>query len=55
MSRDLKKWCNLSLLIQALESLDQLVYICQSDSSSTVRRRAKEALFSLGEFHSGLP
>ncbi|PVD34013.1 hypothetical protein C0Q70_05275 [Pomacea canaliculata] len=40
--------CTALSVLEALESLDQLVYICQSDSSSTVRRRAKEALFSLG-------
>ncbi|XP_076450883.1 rho family-interacting cell polarization regulator 2-like isoform X2 [Babylonia areolata] len=35
--------------LEASESIDQLVYVCQADSSSTVRRKAKEALFSLGE------
>ena len=32
-----------------MESIDQLVYVCQADSSSTVRRKAKEALFSMGQ------
>ncbi|KAL8580671.1 hypothetical protein ACOMHN_004713 [Nucella lapillus] len=35
--------------LEAVESVDQLVYVCQADSSSTVRRKAKEALFALGE------
>ena len=38
-------------LFQAVESIDQLVYVCQADSSSTVRRKAKEALFSMGQSH----
>ncbi|XP_070200744.1 rho family-interacting cell polarization regulator 2-like isoform X2 [Littorina saxatilis] len=35
--------------LEAVESIDQLVYVAHSDSSSTVRRKAKEALFSMGE------
>ncbi|GFN76144.1 protein fam65c [Plakobranchus ocellatus] len=36
-------------VIEAEESLKQLVHVNQSDPSSTVRKRAKEALYSLGD------
>ncbi|XP_064601476.1 rho family-interacting cell polarization regulator 1-like isoform X2 [Liolophura sinensis] len=36
-------------LLRASESINQLVYLCQTDSSLTVRARAKDALYSLGE------
>nr|KAG5694181.1 hypothetical protein BaRGS_016027 [Batillaria attramentaria] len=41
--------CAALSVLEAIESIDQLVYVCQADSSSTVRRKAKEALYSLGD------
>lgn len=41
--------CAALSVLEAVESIDQLVYVCHSDSSSTVRRKAKEALYSMGE------
>ncbi|CAG5115189.1 unnamed protein product [Candidula unifasciata] len=41
--------CVALTIIEAEESIEQLVHVCQSDSSSTVRRKAKEALYSFGE------
>ncbi|KAL4224801.1 Family with sequence similarity 65 member [Mactra antiquata] len=36
-------------ILEASESIDQLVYLWQSDSSNVVQKRAKEALLSLGD------
>ncbi|KAH9488901.1 hypothetical protein Btru_058632 [Bulinus truncatus] len=41
--------CGALAVIEAEESIDQLVHVSQSDSSSTVRRKAKEALYALGD------
>ena len=35
--------------LRAKESLDRLVYLCQTDPSLDVRAKAKEALLSFGE------
>ncbi|XP_050408049.1 rho family-interacting cell polarization regulator 2 isoform X2 [Patella vulgata] len=41
--------CMALSVIEAVECTDQLVFVCQSDDSTTVRRKAKDALFSLGD------
>uniref|UniRef100_A0A2C9L8V1 FAM65 N-terminal domain-containing protein n=1 Tax=Biomphalaria glabrata TaxID=6526 RepID=A0A2C9L8V1_BIOGL len=41
--------CAALAVIEAEESIDQLVHVSQSDTSSTVRRKAKEALYALGD------
>ncbi|XP_059161938.1 rho family-interacting cell polarization regulator 2-like isoform X2 [Physella acuta] len=41
--------CAALSILEAEESIDQLVHVSQSDSLSTVRRKAKEALYSLGD------
>ncbi|BFZ04133.1 hypothetical protein BsWGS_07172 [Bradybaena similaris] len=47
---DVRAGCCVALtIIEAEESIEQLVHVCQSDTSSTVRRKAKEALYSFGE------
>ena len=38
-----------TFLQQASESLDQLLYMCQTDTSHSVKKRAKETLLSFGE------
>ncbi|CAH1786452.1 unnamed protein product [Owenia fusiformis] len=40
--------CMALSLLQATESIDQLVYICQTDSSLMVKSKAKETLYSYG-------
>lgn len=35
--------------LEALESIDRLSYLCQTDTSTVVRVRSKQALFSFGE------
>lgn len=35
--------------LKALESIDRLSYLCQTDTSTVVRVRSKQALFSFGE------
>ena len=39
-----------SCILQASESIDRLVYICQTDISSVVQDQAKAALMSLGTY-----
>lgn len=41
--------CAALAVLEAVESIDQLVYVCQSDTSTTVRQAAKGALYSLGD------
>ena len=47
---EVRAGCSTALsVIEAEESIEQLLHVCQSDASSTVRRKAKEALFSMGD------
>jgi hypothetical protein len=41
--------CMALKLLKAVESLDQLVYLCQSDSSHMVKVKAKDTLLSFGD------
>ncbi|XP_046369139.1 rho family-interacting cell polarization regulator 2-like isoform X3 [Haliotis rufescens] len=41
--------CYALSVLEAVESIDQLVFVCQADAASTVRRKAKDALFSMGD------
>ena len=40
---------NLLIILQAIECIDQLVYVSHTDNSRIVKVKAKEALLSFGE------